>query len=91
MKNVFILLLLCTTSLSTTTTNPKLITLRWKASEIVNDSEGKNLDKHQSSIHIFPQIRSEFVQNSHYEIRQIDENSFVVLGSPLEWEGRNVK
>ena len=45
----------------------------------------------ESTIHIFPQIRSEFVQNSHYEIRQIDENSFVVLGSPLEWEGRNVK
>ena len=91
MKNVFILLLLCTTSLSTPTNNPTLITLRWKSSEIVNDSEGKNLDKHQSTIHIFPQIRSEFVQNSHYEIRQIDENSFVVLGSPLEWEGRDVK
>ena len=83
MKNVFILLLLGVTSLNTPTANPTLITLKWKSSEILSDSEGKNP--------INVKLQHHYIEQLNYEIRQLDEDSFEILGSPIEWEGRNVK
>ena len=83
MKNVFILLLLGVASLNTPTTKPTLITLKWESSEILSDSEGKNLTKIKLQHH--------YIEQLNYEIRQLDEDSFEILGSPIEWEGRNVK
>ena len=83
MKNVFILLLLGVTSLNTPTTKPTLITLKWESSEIQSDSEGKNLTNIKLQHH--------YIEQSNYDIRQLDEDSFEILGSPIEWEGRNVK
>ena len=30
-------------------------------------------------------VKFDFIQNKQYKIRQIDENTFEVLGSPIEW------
>ena len=41
---------------------------------------------------IYPQsyiIQYDFIEDHQYEIIQIDENSFRVLGSPIEWEYNN--
>ena len=83
MKKVFISLLLCTALLSTPTTKSTLITLKWESSEILSDSEGKN------PTHI--KLQHHYIEQSNYEIRQLDEDSFEILGSPIEWEGRHVK
>ena len=91
MKNVFILLLLCTTSLSTPTTNPTLTTLKWKSSEILSDSEGKRPPHtikpfNDNKIKLFyKMVKHQYIEDLNFEIRQIDENSFEVLGSPIEW------
>jgi hypothetical protein len=94
MKKVFISLLLCTASLSTPTTKPTLITLKWESSEILSDSEGKNPTNinpfNNNSIWKY-KLQHHYIEESNFEIRQVDDNSFEVLGSPLEWEGRNVK
>jgi hypothetical protein len=82
MKKVFISLLLCTSILSTPTTKPTLITLKWESSEILSDSEGKN------PININPfntnsiwkyKLQHHYIEESSYVIRQVDEDSFEVL------------
>ena len=93
-KKIFsvILILLCTTIVGTSPikSNPTLTTLKWKSSEIVNDSEGqKAFDRIKPSnlLDIWPErrIKHEYVEDLNFEIVQVDDNTFQVLGSPIEW------
>ena len=90
MKNVFILLLLGVASLNTPTTKPTLITLKWESSEILSDSEGKRLP-YIKPFKLFPKIKMNYIEDRIFEIRQVDDNSFLVLGSPIDWESNYVK
>ena len=87
------LILLCTTIVGTSPTksNPTLTTLKWKSSEILTDSEGRSpFDRIKPSnlFNIWPEqvIKHQYIEHHNYEIRQINETSFEVLGSPIEWE-----
>lgn len=96
-KKLVLLLLVCTTIVGTSPnkTNPTLITLKWKSSEILSDSEGKKpFERIKPSnlldewINIWPErrIKHHYVEDLSFEILQINESSFTVLGSPIEWE-----
>ena len=68
MKKSLVLLLLLTNILGyEPTTTPTLITFKLESSEILTDFEGSTPKS----------------QNQVFELRQIDENTFEVLGSPL--------
>ena len=90
MKKILVLMLLCTTVVGTSKTNPTLTTLKWKSSEILSDSEGKRLP-YIKPFKLFPSIKSEYIEDRIFEIHQIDDNSFLVLGSPIDWESNYVK
>jgi hypothetical protein len=86
------IILLCTTIVGTSPikSNPTLTTLKWKSSEIVNDSEGqKAFDRIKPSnlLDIWPErrIKHKYVEDLNFEIVQVDDNTFQVLGSPIEW------
>ena len=86
------IILLCTTIVGTSPikSNPTLTTLKWKSSEIVNDSEGqKAFDRIKPSnlFDVWPErrIKHRYVEDLNFEIVQVDDNSFMVLGSPIEW------
>ena len=86
------LTLLCTTIVGTSPTksNPTLTTLKWKSSEILSDSEGQKPFqrlKPSNLLDIWPErrIKHKYVEDLNFEIVQVDENSFMVLGSPIEW------
>ena len=86
------IILLCTTIVGTSPikSNPTLTTLKWKSSEILSDSEGqKAFDriKPPNLLDIWPErrIKHKYVEHLNFEIYQINENSFEVLGSPIEW------
>ena len=94
------LILLCTSLVGITPfksktksnpTNPTLITLKWKSSEILTDSEGHKPFKRfkpSNLFNIWPErvIKHQYIEHLNFEIVQINENSFEVLGSPIEWE-----
>ena len=93
-KKIFsvILILLCTTIVGTSPTksNPTLTTLKWKSSEILSDSEGKRPFQRLKPSNLFDvwperRIKHRYVEDLKLEIYQVDENSFMVLGSPIEW------
>jgi hypothetical protein len=93
-KKIFsvILILLCTTIVGTSPTksNPTLTTLKWKSSEILSDSEGKRPFQRLKPSNLFDvwperRIKHRYVEDLNFEIVQIEENSFMVLGSPIEW------
>ena len=90
MKKILVLMLLCTTVVGTSKTNPTLTTLKWKSSEILSDSEGKRLP-YIKPLKLFPKIKMNYVEDRIFEIRQVDDNSFLVLGSPIDWESNYVK
>ena len=82
------LLILCTTSLSTPLSKPKaqIITLKWESSEILTDSEGENdSNPLKNSIKVFPRAfrKTNYVEHEYYEIRQVSDTQFEILGSPL--------
>ena len=86
------LILLCTTIVGTSPikSNPTLTTLKWKSSEILSDSEGqKAFDRIKPSnlFDVWPErrIKHRYVEDLNFEIVQVDDNSFMVLGSPIEW------
>ena len=86
------LILLCTTIVGTSPikSNPTLTTLKWKSSEILSDSEGqKAFDRFKPSnlFDVWPErrIKHKYVEDLNFEIVQVDDNSFMVLGSPIEW------
>ena len=104
MKKFLFLLLLFSTIVETSTTNPTLTTLTLKSSEILTDYEGslKSYIKPLTKLEL--KLESQRVQyysneynttqtieiyelepNKKYELLQIGTNSFVVLGSPIEW------
>ena len=68
-----------------TATSPTLITFKLESSEILTDSQGQNSVEPNNSIKVFPKIfkKDSLVQDKIYKLRQIDENTFEVLGSPL--------
>ena len=90
MKKILVLMLLCTTVVGTSKTNPTLTTLKWKSSEILSDSEGKRLP-YIKPHKLFPKIKMNYIEDRIFEIRQVDDNSFLVLGSPIDWESNYVK
>ena len=86
------IILLCTTIVGTSPikSNPTLTTLKWKSSEILSDSEGqKAFDRIKPSnlFDVWPErrIKHRYVEDLNFEIVQVDDNSFMVLGSPIEW------
>ena len=86
MKKSLVLLLLLTNILGyEPTTTPTLITFKLESSEILTDSQGQNSVEPNYSIKVFPRIfkKDSLVQDKIYKLRQIDENTFEVLGSPL--------
>ena len=94
MKNIIMLLILCTTSLSTPLSKPnaQIITLKWESSEILTDSEGEapfsqSNPSLKNSIWK-ARVKHNYIEDNSVEIRQINENSFMVLGSPIEWESK---
>ena len=91
MKKILVLMLLCTTVVGTSKTNPTLTTLKWKSSEILSDSEGKRFIPYIKPLKLFPKIKMNYIEDRIFEIRQVDDNSFLVLGSPIDWESNYVK
>ena len=92
MKKFLFLLLLFTTIVGTSNTKPTLTTLILKSSEILTDYEGSppsspNPLKYYSSEYNTTQTIEiyELEPNQKYELFQIGEMSFLVLGSPIEW------
>ena len=113
MKKFLFLLLLFSTIVETSTTNPTLTTLTLKSSEILTDYEGslKSYIKPLTKLeYIKPltKLESQRVQyysseynstieiyklepTQKYELLQIGELSFLVLGSPIEWYNNEVQ
>ena len=86
MKKSLVLLLLLTNILGyEPTTTPTLITFKLESSEILTDSQGQNSVGSNNSIKVFPKLfkKDSLVQDKIYKLRQIDDNTFEVLGSPL--------
>jgi len=86
MKKSLVLLLLLTNILGyEPTTTPTLITFKLKSSEILSDSQGSTPLSPNHSTKVFPKLykKDSLIQDQVFELRQIDENSFEVLGSPL--------
>ena len=86
MKKSLVLLMLLTNILGyEPTTTPTLITFKLESSEILSDSQGLNHESPNNSIKVIPKLfkKDSLIQDKVFELRQIDENSFEVLGSPL--------
>ena len=86
MKKSLVLLLLLTNILGyEPTTSPTLITFKLESSEILSDSQGITALSPHNSIKVFPKLfkKDSLLQDKIFELRQIDENTFEVLGSPL--------
>lgn len=86
MKKSLVLLLLLTNILGyEPTTTPTLITFKLQSSEILSDSQGLNHQSPNNSIKVIPKLfkKDSLIQDKVFELRQIDENTFEVLGSPL--------
>lgn len=86
MKKSLVLLLLLTNILGyEPTTSPTLITFKLESSEILTDSQGLTPLSPNNSTKVFPKIfkKDSLIQDKIFKIRQIDENTFEVLGSPL--------
>ena len=98
MKKFLFLLLLFSTIVETSNTKPTLTTLILKSSEILTDYEGSlpsytNPLKYYSSEYNTTQTIEiyELEPNQKYELLQIGELSFLVLGSPIEWYNNEVQ
>ena len=99
-KKIFsvMLILLCTTIVGTSPikTNPTLTTLKWESSEILTDYEGSlpsytnpltKLEYYSREYNTTQTIEIYELKSTHkYELFQIGINSFLVLGSPIEWD-----
>ena len=87
MKKSVLFIMLCSyiSGYESTATSPTLITFKLESSEILTDSQGQNSVEPNNSIKVFPRIfkKDSLVQDKIYKLRQIDENTFEVLGSPL--------
>ena len=87
MKKSVLFIMLCSyiSGYESTATSPTLITFKLESSEILTDSQGQNSVEPNNSIKVFPKIfkKDSLVQDKIYKLRQIDDNTFEVLGSPL--------
>ena len=87
MKKSVLFIMLCSyiSGYESTSNSPTLITFKLESSEILTDSQGQNSVEPNNSIKVFPRIfkKDSLVQDKIYKLRQIDENTFEVLGSPL--------
>ena len=87
MKKSVLFIMLCSyiSGYESTATSPTLITFKLESSEILTDSQGQNSVESNYSIKVFPKIfkKDSLIQDKIYKLRQIDENTFEVLGSPL--------
>ena len=87
MKKSVLFIMLCSyiSGYESTATSPTLITFKLESSEILTDSQGQNSVESNYSIKVFPRVfkKDSLVQDKIYKLRQIDENTFEVLGSPL--------
>ena len=86
MKKSLVLLLLLTNILGyEPTTTPTLITFKLQSSEILSDSQGLTHPSPNNSIKVIPKLfkKDSLIQDQVFELRQIDHNTFEVLGSPL--------
>ena len=87
MKKSVLFIMLCSyiSGYESTSTSPTLITFKLESSEILTDSQGQNSVEPNNSIKVFPRIfkKDSLVQDKIYKLRQIDDNTFEVLGSPL--------
>tara|TARA_A100001015_G_scaffold292065_1_gene366943 strand:- start:1448 stop:1726 length:279 start_codon:yes stop_codon:yes gene_type:complete len=88
MKKIIVLLisLLSHTSGYDTIPTPTLITLKIESSEILSDSEGSMPLSPKHPIKVFPKLKRNFIEDKAFVIKQVDENSFEILGSPLSRE-----
>ena len=71
-------------------THSTLITLSLKSSKVLPNFQGKKLYNNNPFKQVIPfeetiLIRRSYIEDKSFKIRQIDDNSFEVLGSPLEW------
>ena len=73
------------TIVETSNTKPTLTTLILKSSEILTDYEGSLQSYIKPLINEVPIIVHKLEPNQKYELFQIGTNSFMVLGSPIEW------
>ena len=87
MKKVLTFVLFITTILGyEDTTPPTLITLKIESSEILTHSEGENdSNPLKNSIKVFNRAlrKTNYIEHEYYEIRQVSDTQFEVLGSPL--------
>ena len=93
----FLILLFSLTSFTTSTndnhkTTSTLNILELKSSKVLSNFQGEELRYANPFKSIYPIERTVLIEkkfqqsNREWQIRQIDENTFEVLGSPLEWE-----
>lgn len=93
MKKFLILLFITSTVIQTNETpKPTLITFKLQSSKILPNFQGLWQDEEEPFKEIYPEsvpYVSDYVEERRVEIRQIDENTFQVIGSPLTWDLEN--
>ena len=93
MKKFLILLFITSTVIQTNEPpKPTLITFKLQSSKILPNFQGLWQDNEEPFKEIYPEsvpyVR-DYVEERRVEIRQIDENTFQVIGSPLTWDLEN--
>ena len=87
MKKSVLFIMLCSyiSGYESTATSPTLITFKLESSEILTDSQGLTPLSPNHSIKVFPKLfkKDSLIQDKIFKLRQIDHNTFEVLGSPL--------
>ena len=89
----FLILLFSLTSFTTNTndnhkTTSTLNILELKSSKVLPNFQGEEQSTLNHFKYVIPfkhRVRYDLVQDNVYEIQQVSENSFVVIGSPIDW------
>ena len=85
------IILLCFVSLTTSNESPKKPTmniLELESSKVLPNFQGEEQSTLNHFKYVIPfkhRVRYDLVQDNVYEIQQVSENSFVVIGSPIDW------
>jgi len=71
-------------------THSTLITLSLKSSKVLPNFQGNKLYNNNPFKQVIPfesniLIQRNYVEDKSFQIRQINENSFQVLGTPIDW------
>ena len=70
------------------TKKPTLTTFKLQSSKILPNFQGLWQDKEEPFKEIYPEslpYERTFVLDKSFELRQIDDNTFQVVGSPMTW------